>query len=70
MKTCIKALAYYLPETVVTNEQLVEEFPEWTVEKIAAKVGVNQRHIARDETISDMACLLYTSDAADERIWP
>ena len=55
MKTCIKALAYYLPETVVTNEQLVEEFPEWTVEKIAAKVGVNQRHIARDETISDMA---------------
>ena len=49
MKTCIKALAYYLPETVVTNEQLVEEFPEWTVEKIAAKVGVNQRHIARND---------------------
>lgn len=55
MRSYIKALAYYLPETVVTNEQLVKDFPEWTVEKIAEKVGVNQRHIAGNETISDMA---------------
>ena len=52
----IKAISYYLPEKVVTNEELVEEFPEWTVEKIAAKVGVNERHIAADdETAGDMA---------------
>ena len=55
MKAYIKAISYYLPEKVVTNEQLVEEFPEWTVEKIADKVGVNIRHIADKETISDMA---------------
>lgn len=55
MKSYIKAISYYLPEKVVTNEQLVEEFPEWTVEKIADKVGVSKRHIADDETISDMA---------------
>lgn len=56
MKAYIKALAYYLPDKIVTNEQLVEEFPEWTVEKIASKVGVNQRHVADDsETISDMS---------------
>lgn len=55
MKAFIKAISYYLPEKVVTNEQLVEEFPEWTVEKIADKVGVNKRHIADNETISDMA---------------
>lgn len=55
MKSYIKAISYYLPEKIVTNEQLVEEFPEWTVEKIADKVGVNQRHIAENETISDMA---------------
>lgn len=31
------------------------EFPEWTVEKIASKVGVNQRHIAAEnETATDM----------------
>lgn len=55
MKSYIKALAYYLPDTIVSNEQLVSEFPEWTVEKIADKVGVNSRHIAGDETISSMA---------------
>lgn len=55
MKVYIKALAYYLPETIITNEQLVAEFPEWTVDKIADKVGVNNRHIAGDETISSMA---------------
>lgn len=52
----IKAISYYLPEKVVTNEELVADFPEWTVEKIAAKVGVNQRHVAdTDETAVDLA---------------
>ena len=56
MEAYIKALSYYLPEKVVTNEQLVEEFPEWSVEKIAKKVGINERHIAaEDETAGDMA---------------
>ena len=41
---------------MVTNEELVAEFPEWTVEKIANKVGVNRRHIAsEDTTASDLA---------------
>lgn len=55
MKAYIKAISYYLPERVVTNEELVADFPEWTVEKIIDKVGVHQRHIAENETISDMA---------------
>ncbi len=56
MEAFIKAISYYLPEKVVTNEQLVEEFPEWSVEKIAKKVGINERHIAaEDETAGDMA---------------
>lgn len=56
MNAYIKAISYYLPEKVVTNEELVAEFPEWTVEKIAAKVGVNQRHVAADdETAADLA---------------
>lgn len=56
MDAYIKAISYYLPEKVVTNEQLVEEFPEWSVEKIAKKVGINERHIAADnETAGDMA---------------
>ena len=56
MEAFIKAISYYLPEKVVSNEQLVEEFPEWSVEKIAKKVGINERHIAaEDETAGDMA---------------
>lgn len=52
----IKGISYYLPEKVVTNEELVKEFPEWSVEKVAQKVGVDSRHLAAvDETAGDMA---------------
>ena len=56
MKAYIKAISYYLPEKVLINEELVHEFPEWSVDKIASKVGINQRHItAEDETSADLA---------------
>jgi 3-oxoacyl-[acyl-carrier-protein] synthase-3 len=56
MKAFIKAISYYLPEKILTNEELVREFPEWSVDKVAAKVGVNSRHLAaEEETASDMA---------------
>lgn len=56
MDAYIKAISYYLPETVVTNQDLIKEFPEWSVEKVAAKVGINSRHIAtQGETASDLA---------------
>jgi 3-oxoacyl-[acyl-carrier-protein] synthase-3 len=55
MKAFIKDIAYYLPEKIVTNEDLVKEFPEWSVDKIAEKVGVKQRHVATDETALDLA---------------
>lgn len=52
----IKAISYYLPEKILTNEELVREFPEWSVDKVAQKVGVNSRHLAADnETAGDMA---------------
>lgn len=57
MKAYIKDIAYYLPEMVLTNAQLADEFPEWTTEKIAQKVGISERHIAApNETVTDMAC--------------
>src|ERR1700710_1945410 len=55
-KAKIKHIAYYLPETVLSNNALSEEFPEWSAEKITSKTGINQRHIAAaDEFTSDMA---------------
>ena len=56
MEAFIKAISYFLPEKVVTNDDLVKEFPEWTVDKIAGKVGVTERHqAAENETAADMA---------------
>ncbi|WP_042723391.1 3-oxoacyl-ACP synthase III family protein [Flavobacterium sp. B17] len=56
MKAYIKAISYYLPEKIYTNQQLVEDFPEWSVDKIAEKVGIDERHIAaEDETAGSMA---------------
>lgn len=56
MKAFIKGISYYLPETVLTNEALIAEFPEWTVEKVASKIGVAERRIAQShESTSDMA---------------
>jgi len=56
MSIFIKGISYYLPEKVLTNENLFKEFPEWTTEKVASKTGILQRHIAAEnETASDMA---------------
>lgn len=56
MKVFIKEIEYYLPEKILTNSDLVNAFPEWSVEKIATKIGIKQRHIAKkDETAMDMA---------------
>lgn len=55
-KAIIKHIAYYLPEEVLTNSDLALLFPEWSVEKIAAKTGISERHIAaKDEFTSDLA---------------
>ena len=56
MNTYIKAISYVLPAKVLTNEDLVKEFPEWSVDKIANKIGVNKRHVCEDnETAVDLA---------------
>ncbi len=56
MKAYIQAVAYHLPDQVVTNEDLARQYPEWSVQKIAAKTGILQRHIAREnECASDLA---------------
>ncbi|MCV9926873.1 ketoacyl-ACP synthase III [Flavobacterium sp. LS1R49] len=56
MKANIKAISYYLPEAILSNDLINQEFPEWDIEKISSKTGINSRHIsADDEFSSDMA---------------
>ncbi len=56
MGTKIKALGVYLPDTVLTNIQLENDFGRWESERIESKLGIKERHIsAEKETAGDMA---------------
>lgn len=55
-KSYIKAISYYLPNNNLSNEKIEKDFPEWSIDKIAAKTGIKNRYIASiDETSGDMA---------------
>lgn len=56
MEAYIKHISYYLPQHIVTNADIIAEFPEWTDDKIVEKIGVRERHLAAEgETSADMA---------------
>jgi 3-oxoacyl-[acyl-carrier-protein] synthase III len=56
MKANIKAISYYLPEEILSNDLIHQQFPEWGIDKISAKTGISARHIsAKEEFSSDMA---------------
>ena len=48
----IAAIEYYLPPKTLTTEELAAAFPDWGVEKIDAKTGIQKRHIAGDGVCS------------------
>lgn len=71
MKAHIKSISYYLPDSILSNEDLNREFPEWSVDKISEKTGIHNRHIASSETLSsDLAILaaekLFTEHSIDK----
>lgn len=52
----IQAIEYYLPEATVSNEDLVERFPDWSAAKIEDKTGIRSRRVvAGGELASDLA---------------
>lgn len=52
----ISSIAYYLPSKKLTNQEIAIDHPQWTIEKIASKTGIQCRSIAdEDEFCSDMA---------------
>lgn len=56
MPARIAAIAGHLPDARLTNAELAERFPEWSVDKIAAKTGIRDRHVVGPgETTSDLA---------------
>jgi len=56
MGTKITAIKSFLPDLLVTNEKLSEEFGRWEPEKIENKLGIKERHASSDgETAGDLA---------------
>lgn len=56
MNSEIKGISYYLPRNTISNLDLSGRFPEWSVEKITQKIGIEVRHTAQyNETALDMA---------------
>jgi 3-oxoacyl-[acyl-carrier-protein] synthase-3 len=52
MNAVVQSISYYLPEQVLSNADLNQEFPEWSVDKIAEKTGIKNRHITDENTLS------------------
>ena len=55
MNAFIKAISYYVPDSFVTNADIVNDFPDWTEEKISQKIGIKRRYISNNLTAGDMA---------------
>jgi 3-oxoacyl-[acyl-carrier-protein] synthase-3 len=52
----IRGVSTYVPETVVTNEQIARREIGWTAEEIFAKTGIRERRVAAvNECASDLA---------------
>ncbi|WP_448807937.1 3-oxoacyl-ACP synthase III family protein [Aminobacterium mobile] len=51
----ISQISYYLPQNILTNEELEKEYESWSANKIYRKTGIENRHIANEEATSEMA---------------
>ena len=55
MKCRIKEISTYFPEDILTNDDLVQEFPGFKIKELTRLTGVNSRHISKkNETSVDM----------------
>lgn len=56
MKVRIKDIEYFLPESVITNEDLNKDNENWDMRLVQERAGVISRHIAKaDQTALDLA---------------
>ncbi len=72
MKASVKAISYYLPEKIYSNEDFFTEFPEALANKDnLLKIGVKKRHIIHpDELASDIAVKAAEKLFAEHKIKP
>lgn len=52
----IRTIETYLPEKILSNETISQEFPKWDTGKIEKKLGIKSRHVVSEqETALDLA---------------
>ncbi len=48
-------IEYFLPENIITNEDLKLDFPHWDADKTVSKIGIKERHVsAEGQTALDL----------------
>lgn len=52
MPAYLKAISFCTPEKELNNKELNELFPEWSVDKIAKKTGIEKRYISDEGQLS------------------
>jgi len=56
MGSKIEMIEIYLPEKILTNDDLHKEFPDWNSDMIEQKVGIIKRHVSSEnETALDLS---------------
>lgn len=56
MDAYINGVSFYLPEKVLTNHDLQNIYPNWEVDKVTSRIGVEKRYVASEsEFTSDLA---------------
>jgi 3-oxoacyl-[acyl-carrier-protein] synthase-3 len=56
MNVYLSKINFYLPEKILSNDDLSKDFLDWNSEKIFNKTGINERRIANDdETALDLS---------------
>lgn len=56
MGSRILGIEYFLPELILSNQDIERVFPDWNATKVEKKVGIKQRHIASEnESSLDLA---------------
>ncbi len=57
-RAALQGISYYLPDKIVSNKHLAQEFPKWDISKVEKKVGISERRVAGPEQCaSDLAVL-------------
>lgn len=67
----LEAVAYALPDRVLTNDELAASYPEWGFERLEGRTGVRARHIVEgNETALDLAFKACEALFANEDLVP